>query len=340
MNARKSLTKQFIKRAPETLLLFSIILAFFEFILLFIAAKNEDVLFIDGGIGLLNNYGVFASLVGDALLLYLIKKYYEEIRCFFIDLKLSSRSFIDKELESLSNIIKLKTRHKHVLFLFAFIGIAANVSNSMFHILGLSETHWHAPVFDSIDHVSCFILNRINALFSWAIILPFCLYVTIFTTIYLIRMIDYLVKNSAVEYDLLNPDRCGGFSFVGKANIYYNFAAAIVYLQITLHIITFNAVNIEHILSYSFITLWFLFGNSFFFNQVFSKIKVLRLKALNKCKDEIYNHDYLSFEIYKYYQSSFASRPYTKEAMYIINFIKAVAVALPFAIKIAKQVIT
>src|SRR5437660_1076853 len=79
MNPARVVTEQFVRRSPMTLRAFGVVASFADFAVLYIAAVEEGVLYISGGVGLLNNYGLFSTILGNAIFLYLAKKYYDSV---------------------------------------------------------------------------------------------------------------------------------------------------------------------------------------------------------------------------------------------------------------------
>lgn len=149
------------------------------------------------------------------------------------------------------------------------------------------------------------------------------------------------VDRKAVIYDLLNPDRCGGFVSVERAHVVLNFVIAIVYVQITLHIETFVRMNAEHALAYAAATLVLLFGNTMFFGGTYQRIKKLRFDALNEQKERVYKNDALSLEILKFFydhpRSRFSAMTFATKAIAII--VPAIVKAAPALFESSKNFI-
>jgi len=132
----------------------------------------------------------------------------------------------------------------------------------------------------------------------------------------------------AFRYDLLNPDQRGGFVSIDRACLAFNSVIASAYVEITMHIETFERLNMQYILAYLGLTLLFVSINRIFFGDIYSYINMLRLEALNAVKEKVYGDDKLSFDILKYcYEQRL-----NKSA--IANFIvKASAIGLSGAVK-------
>src|SRR2546423_14511087 len=107
-------------------------------------------------------------------------------------------------------------------------------------------------------------------------------------------------NKSVLTYDLLNPDQRGGFGFIDNSLLAFNVIAALVYIEITMHIQTFSRLNLEHIIDYVILTALLIGINKMFFADMYATVKRLRLESLNKMKDEVLRNNNLSFEILKY----------------------------------------
>ena len=104
----------------------------------------------------------------------------------------------------------------------------------------------------------------------------------------------------ASKFDILHPDRCGGFSFLEDARLYFNIIISFLYLITTMHVGVFK-LNDMHVISYSVLTMFLIFGNYIFMGEVFSNVKNLKMRAVNIYKEGVYNNNALSFEVYKYF---------------------------------------
>jgi hypothetical protein len=141
--------------------------------------------------------------------------------------------------------------------------------------------------------------------------------------------VKFAIEKEALQYDLLNPDHRGGFLFIEKAHVLFNVLIAVAYVQITLHIGTFERMNVEHYLTYGLATLLLIGGNRIFLGDVYSKIDRVRTEALNKTKENVYKNDALSFEILKYCYE------HRSNHFSLLNFVtKATAIAVSIGPKL------
>jgi hypothetical protein len=299
VNPARAIMKQFVRRSPMTLLAFGIIASLVDFGLLYMAAVKEGVLYITQGVGLLNNYGLLSTLIGNAVFPYLAKKYYNGV-CSIRE----SKAVVDimpvgESLSTLTDITKIEREYRFSIYLMIIIGALAWVANVSYHVIGNPQVKWGHKVFDSTDHPLTFWASRLHNFYTWLVVLPLLAHVIVYSSVQLWRAIARASHAGVLAYDLLNPDRRGGFAFVDKVAVAFNVVVALVYVQIMLHVGTFK-MNPEHIIIIVLLTLAAVFINRMFLGGIYATIKTLRLEALNKMKDKVYKDDKMSFEILKY----------------------------------------
>jgi hypothetical protein len=265
------------------------------------AAARDGVLRIDHGAGLLNHYGFFATLTGNAIGLYATRKYYDAICSIKTSKAVIDTCFIDPPLAKLTSMIRMEGRNINLTYRLIALGGLFFLANLGTLLFGNPLAKW-GPVYDSLDHHWSFVAGRIHLLYSWLVIMPIAVHVILVSTIQLRNMMTIASRDDILTYDLLNPDQRGGFSFVDNALIAFNFIVALVYVEVTLHIETFRRMNFEHMFDYAVLTLLLIGINRMFFAHIYSTIKKLRLESLNRLKDDVFRNrdDKLSFEILKY----------------------------------------
>lgn len=302
VNPARALSRQFLGRAPLTLLVVGIVLALADFGLLYRAAVKDGVLYIEGGVGLLQNYGLLATVLGNSVYFYLARKYYDAAYSIKKSKALINAEPVENPLSLLTSIIKLeKPAFRILLYVLILVGALYWTGNVRTHVFGDPKLRWGDKMFfDTLNHRSSFYASKFHDLYSWVIVLPFVGFVLILTSFQYRRTIRAAVRGKALHYDLLNPDRRGGFLFVEKAHLVFNLIIALIYLQVTMHIETFKVVNAGYVSSYMVLTLLLISVNRIFLGHIYSAIKELKLESLNKVKDKAYNNDKLSFEILKY----------------------------------------
>ena len=299
VNSVRALAKQFVRRSPMTLLVFGVAVSLIDFVALYAAAAQEGVLHINQGIGLLDNYGLLSTIVGNAVSLYVAKKYYDGVCSIRTSKAIVNPAPVEESLSTLTDMIQMRRKYKFLIYGLVIIGLLFGLSNLAGHLIDNPEVRWGHKVFDSKDHLLSFIANRAHGIYTLLIIMPFVGHVMVYSSFQLRQAIALASREGALTYDLLNPDQRGGFGFVDKAHIAFNVVAALVYIQITMHIETFK-MNPEHVIAYIVLTLLLVFINRIFLGDIYATVKRLRLESLNKVKDKAYNDDKMSFEILKY----------------------------------------
>lgn len=328
LNPVRALADQFLRRSPTTLLSFGVAFSLLDFAALYAAAAREGVLHISEGIGLLDNYGLFSTILGNAVFPYIAKKYYDGVCSMEASKAIVKTEPIRKPLSALADMIRMRRKYQWVYLMIA-VGAFAWLVNVSGHVMDDPVARWGHKVFDSPDHPLSFTASRLHNFYTWLIVMPLLAHVMISSSIQLRRAIAAALREGALQYDLLNPDQRGGFGFVDNANILFNVVAALAYLQITMHIGTFERMNAEHVIAYVALTVLLVVINRMFLGDIYATIKTLRLESLNEVKDNVYKDDKLSFEILKYCYERRVS------ALSIINFvIKAGAIVIPVVLKL------
>lgn len=300
MNPARALANEFLRRSPTILLAFGVAVSLIDFAALYLAAAREGVLHVSEGIGLLNNYGLFSTILGNAISLFVAKKYYEGVCAIESSKAVVNTAPIRASLATLGDMIKMRGKYKLRIYPLVTLGALYWASNVAFHVLGNPVVRWGHKVFDSPDHPLTFFASRIHNFYTFVVIMPLVGYVLICSSIQLRRAIGIAAEKHSLVYDLLNPDQRGGFGFVDKVHVTFNVILALIYLQFTMHIGTFERMNSEHVIGYIILTTLLIGGNRMFLGDIYTKIKRLRLESLNRMKDKVYHDDKLSFEILKY----------------------------------------
>jgi hypothetical protein len=271
----------------------------FDFLFLLGAAAKESVLHIPQGVGLLDNLGLLSTVIGNAFSLYIVRRYYDYV-CAIRDSKaLVSPKVIKPALSRLRAMIRMHKRAVFIIIILVAAGAYFWTSNLMSHY-GDPQIRWgHKLFFDTRDHHLSFIASRVHNFVTWVIIGPFVLHVMIVTTFQLRRMLTAGCRRKALKYDLLNPDQRGGFGFAENAHIVFNVVVALIYVIVTMHIITFERMNPDHFALYLFLTLALVGTNWVFLGDIYEQIKILRSDSLNEFKDRFFANT-LDFEVYKY----------------------------------------
>jgi hypothetical protein len=301
VNPLRALAQQFIYRSPMTLLAVGVAISMVDFGILYAAAVREGVLRISPGMGLLNNYGLFSTTVGNAVLLYTAKKYYESVCSIRTSKAIVNIEPIDRSIALLTDMIKLRGRYNLYLYFLMTVGALFWVSNVAIYVAGFPEIRWGYKVFDSIEHPLTFFVSRIHNFYTWLIIMPFVVYVVTCSSLQLRRAIVIAFREGALTYDLLNPDQRGGFGFLRKAQIAFNVITGLIYIQLFLYSLDKLLQGLPgNVTSYITLTSLLIWINVIFFSDIYKQIKTVRFESLDRLKDKVYQDDKLSFDILKY----------------------------------------
>lgn len=327
VNPARALAKQFVRRSPTALLGIGVTLSLVDSVTIYVAAVRDGVLYINQGVGLFNHYGLFSTMVGNAISLYAAKKYYDGVLSMRDSKAVIDNVVIRKPLKELKDMVELRGKSQALMCFFLVLGIYFWASNFATHVFGDPVAKW-GHVLDSKIHPWSFVAGRLHNIYTWIIIMPFVAHVMILSFIQLWRAMVIALRKGVLRYDLLNPDQRGGFGFVYNALIAFNVIAALVIIEVTLHKETFGRLNLEHITDYIILTV-LLFGiNNLFFAYMYGQIKGLRMESLNEVKDEVFRNNKLSFEILKYCYERRVS------PLLIANFlVQASAIVIPGIVK-------
>src|SRR6185295_11252738 len=126
-----------------------------------------------GGVGLLNNYGLLSTVVGNAISLYALKKYYDGVCSIRTSKAVVNADFIEPSLSTLTAMIEMQGRYWLVMRRLMYFGALAWLVNVGFHLFDNPEVWWGHKVFDSIDHPLTFTASRFHNLYTWLLIMQF-----------------------------------------------------------------------------------------------------------------------------------------------------------------------
>lgn len=306
LDPARAVARIFVSREPIVWLVAASAVSVLQAVTFVLAGRAEHVLWIERGVGLFQNYGLGANLIANALLPYLARLYYDYTMKAAATASGDKAEDLRQEIERIANATQGKGRFVGTIHAFAFVGLLMWISNISYHVLGLASTHWGHAVFDSPDHPTMFVLNRINNFYSWVVIAPLCAHVFLWPTILLPRLIRAAIERGATRFELLHSDRAGGFVAVENAKFVFNTALAVIYLQVTLHSGTFRLAHLDHILVFIAATVALLFGNYWVFRRVDRELAALKEKEIEIRRRRVYEDDPLSFEILRF---AYGTRP-------------------------------
>jgi hypothetical protein len=298
-NPAKLLTEQFVLRSPFTLLVAGTALAVVDLLTIYAAASKDGVIRIEGGVGLVNHYGLMSTIAGNAISFYVAKKYYDGVCSITESQAVQDKTVVQGVLDVLRGMVELRDKYRFIMYFLILIGAFFFLSNFGTHIWGDPGGKW-GKVLDSAEYRWSFVAGRLHNIYTWIVIMPLVVHVMVCSSIQLKRAVDAASQAAVLKYDLLNPDRRGGFALIVNSAITFNFVAALVYIEIILHSETFGRRNMEHIFDYALFLFAVLFVNKMFFTDMYATVKKLRIESLNKVKEQVFQNNTLSFEILKF----------------------------------------
>lgn len=300
-NPVRALIRQFVRATPMRLLCVTTVISLLDFAMLYAAAGREGVLRINDGIGVLNHYGLFVTILGNAVLPYAAKKYYDSVRSIESSKAVVKSGPIDKSLASLTAMIELRGRYGFFIYMLLIVGFLVWLMNLNIYLLGNPEIRFGLKVFDSPDHPVTFSVTRVHGFYTWLIIMPLVAHVVTFSSLQLRRAMGIATREGALRYDLLNPDGRGGFGFLRKAQVGFSVITGLVYVQILLYSLDRILRTVpEAVVSFGIVTIMLVSVNLTVFPDIYKQIKKLRFESLDRLKDKVYENDRLSFEILRY----------------------------------------
>src|SRR5205807_5640487 len=118
---------------------------------------------------------------------------------------------VSTSVSLLSKMIKLRGKYGFLIYTLITFGALVWLSNVATYTVGNPEIRWGYKVFDSLDHPLAFSASRFHNFYSWLIIAPLVGHVMIYSSLQLKHAIAIASREGALKYDLLSPDRRGGF---------------------------------------------------------------------------------------------------------------------------------
>src|ERR1051326_6907295 len=136
LNPARALARQFLRRSPAALLGIGVAISLIDFAAIYAAAARDGVLLINQGVGLLNHYGLFSTLFGNAIFLYAAKKYYDGVYSIRNSMAVVDKTVVKSSLDGLTAMIEARGKYKFVLYLLVIFGTLCWVSNLAIHVIG------------------------------------------------------------------------------------------------------------------------------------------------------------------------------------------------------------
>src|SRR5688572_23743393 len=116
-----------------TLLGVGVVISGLDFLLLYLAAAKESVLHIPQGVGLLDNLGLLSTVIGNAVSLYVVRKYYDYV-CAISDSKaVVNTGAIQPALSRLRAMVRMDGRAVLIIIILVAAGAIFLTSNVVSH---------------------------------------------------------------------------------------------------------------------------------------------------------------------------------------------------------------
>ncbi|WP_419785096.1 hypothetical protein [Pseudodesulfovibrio sp.] len=333
------LVDRFLSSGTISLLFGGAVLSLTELGLLLFSAYQDGTFHIENGIGLLRHYAIFTFLVGDVFLLYWLKKYIDIIHLFNDRLQLTKlqKRIVEERLALFKSNITFQTPMKYLYIGFLLVGALFWFSNMIHHISGNTVNQWGRLTFDAYQYKYGFYCTRIHLFLSWILIFPFFAFATICSTLTIVTIIREMDSQGVLDFDLLHNDKCGGYSFIGDAQIYFNFMISICYIEVSSVVFISKEITLEQLFIYVLLTCTLFLGNSLILYNSSQSLKIAREKVL-----EVYKYGlqeakpHFHFEIYRYCLNEVGYKPFSRYSKHIIHGTKLVAFVISFGFQIEK----
>ncbi len=336
---RISILDSFLNNSSGWLLKWGVLISCLEWLLLMIAANIDGTWRIQNGIGLSEHYAILTFLLGDITFLFFLRKYIDTTQTFKnnLDLTKEQSRIVDKNIAKFRNNICMKKRSKFMFFFFVLIGLLFWLSNFWHHFSGNTVNQWGQITYDAFQYKWGFYCTRIHLFISWVIILPFFAFATLLSTLTLVTIIKEMNRKNILPFDILHNDKCGGYSFIGDAHIYFSLIISICYIEVSSVVFISKEITTEQLIIYILLTISLFLGNTIMLHSSSTYLKQARNKILNTYKQKLSKSNKgNNFEIYKYCINEVGYYPFTKYSLNIIRVTKLMAFAISLSLQIKK----
>lgn len=233
--------------------------------LLFFAAIYEDTLYMEGeNQGLLELPGVIGILVGDLLTMSIVQwmvNHAEKMTKYFpTDKSRLSRRYLKIAKTKMLSYIRFENRGARIyllMCLFATLFWANNARQTLdpYRFYG-------CDVFGSMSNPIGYFLEKIVFFISWVVLLPYMAYVSLVITFTFFKLISTTRKHNMLKFNIFHKDGCGGFSYLGDANIIFLVGMLVVYGELILVLFQHKHFNPGLISGFVIATAMLLTGTS------------------------------------------------------------------------------
>ena len=129
LHPARALANQFLVRSTLTLLATGCALSLIDFAALYSAAAQEAVLHIPRGVGLLDNYGLLATLIANGVVINLAKVCVDAIQSITKSKAVTDLAPLQHDLSMLTAMLRMQRQYRFLMFLLVSIGTAFWLSN-------------------------------------------------------------------------------------------------------------------------------------------------------------------------------------------------------------------
>lgn len=307
------------KLAKRNSLIFGILLFILESSMLILSSFYDSNFFIPGeSLGLLEHYGIWTILVGDLIIFYVLSLLMKQIKVFDKRVPRTRTKKTKKYLSYCKKVIfsyLTLEKGKWFLYFMMMVGVFAVLNNARQTLDPIK--YYGNDVFDSITFFYSYISTRFILGTSWIIIYPILMYTFIVVAFSIKKILNTMIKNKLLKYDIYHIDKSGGFLSLGTLSILLIVETLVIYCELIVVLFTHGKINPGLLAGFIIISLLFVYF-TFFLYPIIKYLKQQKIKlisnnfiTLNGHKScfnlttYMWIHNYLSFSPYSYYQNLF-----------------------------------
>lgn len=254
-----------VARTRRQALVLGLVIFFANTGLLFSAAIYEGTLYMAGeNQGLLELPGVLGILVGDLLTMsivqWMVSHAKKMTKHFPTDRSELARRYLRIAKRNMLSYIYFENRGVRVYFLsclFAILFWANNAKQTLdpYRFYG-------CDVFGSINNPLGYFAAKFVFFNSWVILLPYMAYICVIILYTFFKIISTTRKHKVLSFNIFHKDGCGGFSYLGDANIIFLVGMIVIYGELILVLFQHKHFNPGLISGFVIATAMLLTGTS------------------------------------------------------------------------------
>lgn len=233
--------------------------------LLLFASIYEGTLYMEGeNQGLLELPGVLGILVGDLLTMSIVQwmvDHAENIAKHFpADRSLLSRRYLRIAKRAMLSYIYFENRGARIYLLACLFAALFWVNNAR---QTLDPYRFYGcDVFGSMSNPIGYASAKLVFFVSWVVLLPYMAYVSLVILFTFYRVISTTRKHGRLVFNIFHRDGCGGFSYLGDANIIFLIGMLVIYGELMLVLFQHKHFNPGLISGFVIATAMLLTGTS------------------------------------------------------------------------------